>query len=331
MLNSIFLIHRIYFSQNTNKTQIRIKNLIALAKINLRKNKLKVKKNLICLFLTLLVINFIPKNLKIHFIDVGQGDSSLIITPQNKTILIDGGGSTSSDFNVGKNTLLPYILDRGFSKIDIVIISHFDNDHVGGIITLLEELKVEKVYISKQIEQSKNYEEFLKIASQKQIKIYEVMAGNRINIEKDLYLDILWPTDKQIATNILNNNAIVCNLHYKSFSMLFTGDIEEIAEREILNLYTQNENLLRADILKIGHHGSKTSSISDFLNIINPKVAVIGVGKNNNFGHPSKVVIERLKSLNCSIYRTDLNGEISIKVNNNSRIRIKTKIKNKGI
>lgn len=323
----LFSIYEIYSSQNPNKTQMRIRNLIAMAKINLRKNKLKIKKILICLCLSLVSINFIPKNLKIHFIDIGQGDSSLIITPQNKTILIDGGGSTSSDFNVGKNTLLPYILDRGFAKIDIVIISHFDNDHVGGIITILEELKVEKVYISKQIEQSRNYEEFLKIANQKQIKIYEVMAGNRISIERNLYLDILWPTDNQITTNALNNNAIVCNLHYKNFSMLFTGDIEEIAEREILNLYAKNKNLLRADILKVGHHGSKTSSTDDFLNITSPKVAVIGVGKNNNFGHPSEVVLERLKSLNCSIYRTDLNGEISIEVNNKSRIKVKTKIK----
>ena len=231
------------------------------------------------------------------------------------------------DFDVGKNTLFPYILDRGFTKIDIVIISHFDDDHIGGIITLLEELKVEKVYISKQIEESRNYEEFLKITSQKRIKIYEVIAGNRINIERNLYLDILWPTYKQVTTNILNNNAIVCNLHYKNFSMLFTGDIEEVAEREILNLYDQNKDLLGASILKVAHHGSKTSSTSNFLNIINPKVAVIGVGKNNNFGHPSKCILERLKSLNCSIYRTDLNGEISIEVNNKSRVEVKTKIK----
>ena len=321
-LIALFLIYEIYSSKNPNKTQIRIKNLIALAKLNIRKNKVKVKKFLMCLFLILVLISFIPKNLKIHFIDVGQGDSCLIITPQNKTILIDGGGS-SSDFDVGKNTLLPYILDRVFTKIDIIIISHFDNDHVGGILTILEELEVKKVYISKQIENSKNYEKFLEITNKKNIKVQEVIAGNRINIEKYLYLDILWPINKQITTNILNNNAIVCNLHYREFSMLFTGDVEKIAEDEILELYYKNTDLLKADILKVGHHGSKTSSNSNFLNVINPRIAIIGVGKNNKFGHPNEDVIKRLKSLYCNIYRTDINGEISIEIDKKSKMYIK--------
>ena len=324
----LFSIYEIYSSQNPNKTQIRIRNLIALSKINLRKNKLKVKKFLICIFLTLLIINFTPKNLKIHFIDVGQGDSSLIITPQNKTILIDGGGSVNSDFDVGKNTLLPYILDRGFTKIDIIIISHFDNDHVGGIITLLEELKVDKIYISKQIEKSTNYQRFLEIVNRKKIKVYEVIAGNQVRIEKNIYFDILWPMKEQITTNVLNNNAIVCNLHYKNFSMLFTGDIEEIAEKEILNVYSQKEKLLKANILKVGHHGSKTSSTKEFLNIIKPQIAIIGVGKNNNFGHPNENVLERLQKLNCKIFRTDINGEISIEVNNKSKYKIKETVTN---
>lgn len=211
--------------------------------------------------------------------------------------MIDGGGSVNSDYDVGKNTLVPYILDRGFTKIDIVIISHFDNDHVGGILTLLKELKVKTVYIPKQIEDSKNYRDFISICKNKNMKVDEVIAGNRIRIERNLYLDILWPTNNQITTNVLNNNSIVCNLHYKKFSMLFTGDIEEIAEKQILETYSSNLNLLDVDILKVGHHGSKTSSIEEFLDVIRPKVSVIGVGKGNNFGHPSDVVLNRLKLL----------------------------------
>lgn len=126
----ILLIYNIYSCKKPNKTQIRVKNLIALAKLKIRENKVKAKNTILVLIIVLLIINFVPKNLKIYFIDVGQGDSSLIVTPKNKTILIDGGGSSNSDFDVGKNTLIPYILDRGFTKIDIVIISHFDNDHV---------------------------------------------------------------------------------------------------------------------------------------------------------------------------------------------------------
>lgn len=324
----LFLIYNIYSSKKPNKTQIRVKNLIALMKIKLRQNGQKVKYILAIIIFLSFVINLIPQNLKIQFIDVGQGDSSLIITPKNKTILIDGGGSSTSDFDVGESTLIPYILDRGFTKIDIVIISHFDQDHVGGIFSILQELKVGKVYISKQTEKSKNYGKFLEIVNTKNIKVYEVMTGNRIHVEKNLYLDILWPIENQITENALNNNAIVCNLHYRDFSMLFTGDIEEIAEKEILELYSQNKNLLKANILKAGHHGSKTSSTSEFINVVKPQIAVIGVGKNNKFGHPNEGVLQRLSDLNCKIFRTDLNGEISIEVNKGSKYKIKKQISN---
>ena len=183
-----------------------------------------------------------------------------------------------------------------------------------------------KVYISKQIEKSENYEKFLEIVNDKKIKVYEVAARNRIHLEKKLYFDVLWPTESQITTNVINNNGIVCNLHYKNFSMLFTGDIEEIAEKEILKLYSQNKNLLKANILKVGHHGSKTSSTSEFLDVVKPQVAVIGVGKNNKFGHPNDLILQRISDLNCKIFRTDLNGEISIEVNKNSKFKIKKQI-----
>ena len=191
---------------------------------------------------------------------------------------------------------------------------------------MLHELKVGKIYISKQIEDSKNYQKFLEIVNEKEIKVNEIVAGNRIKIEQNLYFDILWPTESQITTNVLNNNAIVCNLHYKNFSMLFTGDIEEIAEKEILELYFQNKDLLKANILKVGHHGSKTSNTSEFINTIKPQIAVIGVGKNNKFGHPNEGVLQRLNDLNCKIFRTDLNGEISIEVNKSSKYKIKKQI-----
>ncbi|MCI8618229.1 MAG: DNA internalization-related competence protein ComEC/Rec2 [Clostridia bacterium] len=321
----LFHIYEIYSSRKPNKTQIRERNLIAILKIKSRKNKNKIKKIILVIVLTFVIANLIPQKLKIHFIDVGQGDSTLIVTPHNKKILIDGGGSASSSFDVGKNTLIPYILDRGFTQIDIAIISHFDVEHVDGVLRVLEELKVKKVYISKQIKDSKKYDEFLNITNRKNIKVHEVIAGNRIQIEKNLYFDVLWPQNRQISENVLNNNSIVCNLHYNNFSMLFTGDIEEIAENEILKLYSSNQKLLKSDILKVGHHGSRTSSTEEFLNIISPKVAVIGVGKNNNFGHPNGNVLTRLQVLNSVVYRTDLNGEIIIEVNSKSKYKIKTK------
>ncbi len=225
------------------------------------------------------------------------------------------GGSLGSDFDVGESTLLPYILDRGYKKIDFIFISHFDQDHIGGIFTILEEFKVQRIFISKQEENSENYQKFLKKVKEKNIPVSIVKKGDVINIENNLSFDILWPRDEQIEENKINNNAIVMKLRYKKFSMLFTGDIEEIAEKEIVSIY-ENTDILKSSILKIAHHGSKTSTTEEFLKLVDPRIALIGVGKNNLFGHPSDEVIKRLEEINVKVYRTDLNGEIEIIVNN---------------
>ena len=115
--------------------------------------------------------------------------------------------------------------------------------------------------------------------------------GDRLNIDKFTYIDILWPCSNLIHENVLNNNSIVCKVNYKDVSILFTGDIEEIAERSILEVYG-SRNVLKADILKVAHHGSKSSSIMEFLAEVKPQIALIGVGKNNKFGHPDSEVIK---------------------------------------
>ena len=161
----------------------------------------------------------------------------------------------------------------------------------------MEEIEVERIIISKQGEISENYQEFLKLIKEKNIKVKVVKEGDRVFIENNVYFDILWPQKDQIQENILNNNSIVTRLTYKAFSMLFTGDIEEIAEEKILE--TVDKKMLKADVLKIAHHGSKTSSTQEFIENVNPKIALIGVGANNTFGHPNEGVIERLKSLRC--------------------------------
>lgn len=266
-----------------------------------------------CVILILVVIIQLNQKLEIHFLDVGQGDSCFIVTPHNKTILVDGGGSTSSSFDVGKDTLIPYILDRGYTKIDYIFISHFDQDHVGGILTVLQELRVEKIYISKQGVNSQNYEKFLEIVSEKKLDVQVVKAGDKILID-NLSFNILWPTEKQISENILNNNAIVMKLHYRNFSMLFTGDIEEPAEKAILNTYKNKLEIFQSTILKVAHHGSKSSSTQEFLDVVKPKIALIGVGENNLFGHPNPHVVERLEECGTKIFRTDESGEINVQL-----------------
>ena len=307
-------VYIIYTSQYINPTKRRVKSLIALMKYKLYEKKKKIRKmyqkilrernvkafvlrtyKVIFLMIFMIGIYQFPRNLEIHFLDVGQGDSCFMITPNHKTILIDGGGSTSNTFDVGKDTVIPYLLDKGYTKLDYVFISHFDQDHVGGILPVLEEFKIGQIFISKQEEKSENYETFLELVKQKNLKVLEVKAGDKIKIE-DVIFHILWPNEKQIEENRLNNNAIVMKLQYKSFSMLFTGDIEEVAEKKILSLYRDNLDSLKATVLKVAHHGSKSSSTEEFLKAVDSKVAIIGVGENNMFGHPNNAVLERLQA-----------------------------------
>lgn len=313
----IVQIYKIYTVKHKTTTQIRIKNLINLAKYKIIQNKKKVIVILLIVFMSLTVFKLYPKDLKINFIDVGQGDSCLIQTPLGKKILIDGGGSSFDKYTVGEKTTLPYLLDRGITKLDYVIISHFDSDHVGGILVILQNLKVENVIISKQYENTENFEEFYKIVNEKNISVKYVKAGNIINLEKNLSIHILFPIEKQIGENPINNNSIVFKLIYKEFTMLFTGDIEEIAEEKLVNLYKNN---LKSDILKVAHHGSSSSSTEDFLKCVRPQIALIGVGENNLYGHPSSSVIDRFKNINTQVYRTDLDGEIEIIISNKIEI-----------
>ena len=290
------------------------------------KNKKNLKIAVTCILIIVLTSNLViklNKDLKIYFIDVGQGDSCLIVTPTNKKILIDGGGSEFGSFDVGEKTLLPYLLDRKIKKLDYVLISHFDSDHVGGILTLMEKIQIEKIIICKQGEVSENYKKFLKILKSKKIKVQIVKAKDKISIDKDTFFYILHPANELIKDNILNNNSIVTKFYYRNFSILFTGDIEEIAEKELIKKY-ESSSILRSTVLKVGHHGSKTSSTKELLEKVKPKIALIGVGENNNFGHPNSEVLNRLNSLNCKIYRTDLNGEIVLTIDKNSKVYVNT-------
>lgn len=235
-----------------------------------------------------------------------NGDSTLIISPRGKKIIIDGGEKE-------QKILTAYLLARKIKTVDYAIITHFDSDHFGGIKEIMENLKIKNLVITKQMEKTKDVEEIINLAKKKKIKILIVKAGDKIDIEKYMHFTVLWPKeDKLISENAINNNSIVAKLTYKNTSALFTGDIEEKAEKEILNLYKNNPKILKANVLKIAHHGSKTSSTIDFLNAVKPEIALIGVGQNNKFGHPSENTIEKLKSLKTKIYRTDKMGEICI-------------------
>ena len=297
-------------------------------KVQIRVRAKKLAQKPICIVMLAIIIigcigtNFIPKSLRIYFVDVGQGDCTLIQTPTNKNILIDGGGSEFGTFDIGENTLLPYLLDRRITTIDYMIISHADSDHIAGLFAVIDNLKVKNIIISKQGKNSDNLKTLNELVNRNKINVKIVKSGDYIGVDKYTYFEILFPEEELIKENILNNNSIVAKFSYKNFSMLFTGDIEEIAEKKICQMY-KGTNKLNAVILKVAHHGSKTSSTEEFLEIVKPNIALIGVGENNNFGHPNKEVLKRINQYTNLIYRTDECGEISLVITREGKIKVK--------
>ncbi len=234
----------------------------------------------------------------------------------DKTVLIDSGGS-DDNYDVGRNVLLPYLLTKKITKIDYVFISHMDSDHCKGLFYVAKNIKIGKIIIGLQAEEYMNLKELRKIANEKNIEIEMVQAGRIININ-NMKITVLWPVrEMMISENSINNNSLILRVDFKKHSLLFTGDIEKEAEEKILDVYKYNSKILDTDVLKVGHHGSKTSSTDKFVKTVSPNIAIIGVAKNNKYGHPSEITINKLEKINCKIYRTDLNGEIEIKLNKN--------------
>lgn len=282
----LILFFNYFFVIKQNPTRRFHKKIIKIITIKNIKNAFKVIAVVFLIMLLLTrIVRIINPTLKIYFIDVGQGDSTLIVTPKNKKILIDGGEGKT-------NVLFQYLLDRRINKIDYIIISHFDSDHCNGLIEIIEKMRVENIVMSKQSKESEEYKKILEIIKQKNIKVSSVKAEDKIIIEKNLYTKILNPAEK-FEFQDLNNNAIVAKLVYKNFSMLFTGDIEKAEE----NLAKKYKNELKSTILKVAHHGSKTSTSEEFLKYVEPQIALIGVGENNKFEHPNQITIEKLKNI----------------------------------
>lgn len=313
-----------------------------IAKSPKLRKRLKVNKKLIiktiAIVLSITIISVATlnlleeKKLKLYFVDVGQGDCTYLKTPSGKNILIDGGGNRDKEkYDVGKKVLLPYLLDRRVKKLDYIIVSHFDADHAQGLEAVIQNIKVKNIIVCKQASDSVLYQEIIKLCKKKNVNIITVKRGQTIKIDKYVHFQILHPGDIMLddGKGGLNANAIVakmyCTIKNKTTTIMFTGDIEEKAEEELVKIYGDK---LKADILKVAHHGSKTSSTAEFLKCVSPKIALIGVGKDNTFGHPNSGVLSRLEDINAKIYRTDKLGEITVTISKN-KTSINTKIKNK--
>lgn len=263
------------------------------------------------IFITFVSISIlIPKPFSITMLDVGQGDSIVGIN-NDGVFLIDGGGN--NNFSTGENIILPYLKSKGIETIDFVFVSHNDSDHIKGVIEILDKINIKNLFLPINNTLDENYETLLNIAKDKNIPIYFLQNGDSLTLGKNLNFDVLHP-NKEFLDKDDNNNSLVLKLNYNNNSVLFTGDIEKQAEDFLLD----NNKNLKSDILKVAHHGSKTSTTTDFIKNVTPKDALISCKENNIYKHPSEETLKTLKDANINIYRTDKNKSITIKFYKNN-------------
>lgn len=234
-------------------------------------------------------------DMKVHFIDVDQGDSTFIELPNGEAMLIDAGETDQAD------KVVTYIYSQGYDTIDYVVATHAHSDHIGGLPVVLDSFNIENFYMTSAVATTSIYEDMLNAVDESGAAVHDVMAGDVIYNEANLLIEVVAP--KEIDYDEQNNNSVVIKLTYGDDKFLFTGDAEKSEEDGI---WTN----IKCDVLKVGHHGSDSSSSSNFLKKVEPSYAVISCGLHNSYGHPTDDVLKRLDDRNIDVYRTDLQGTI---------------------
>jgi competence protein ComEC len=244
-----------------------------------------------------------PQLLEVSFFDVGQGDSIFIETPQGHQVLIDGGPGSVVLEKLGRE--MPY-WDR---EIDLIILTHPEHDHIFGLIEVLKNYEVDYVLWTGIKRNTQEYGEWLECLEKEDAKIIIAERGQRI-IMGDVYFDVVHPFESLEGEEIksVNNSSVVGKLVYKDNSFFFTGDAFQSVEREIIDSGVD----VKSDVLKVGHHGSKTSSAREFIFAVSPEIAVIQSGKDNSYGHPNQETLETLENYGIKILRTDTEGDVKI-------------------
>lgn len=233
--------------------------------------------------------------LKVHYLDVGQGDSIFIELPNNETMLIDAAESYQSE------NIINYLKNLNYQKIDYVIGTHPHTDHIGGLKDIINTFEIGKIYMPKVVSTTKTYESLLMAIKDKNLKINTAKAGTSIIDTDALKINILAPNNNTYTE--LNNYSVVTKITYGTTKFLFMGDAEKLSENEIKEDVT-------ADVIKIGHHGSNTSSSIDFIKKVNAKYGIISVGLNNKYNLPKEETITNWENSGTKIYLTSTNGTI---------------------
>lgn len=268
------------------------------------------------LFLSQLFWNQINPIGEVTVIDVGQGDSILLHLPYGQgNFLIDTGGTLTfhdrkawqkkaDPFEVGKDIVVPYLKSRGITRIDKLILTHGDMDHIGGTFSILKEIRVRQILMSDVKEPSKMEEEIGKEAKKKHIPIVKISSGSEWKTKSSFFYTL---SPEKNFDGVRNRGSITLYIQAGGLLWFFGGDLDQVGEEEIVKKYPN----LSFDILKVGHHGSRTSSSEKFLHQYKPKIALISVGLKNRFGHPNREVLEKLKAIHSLIFRTDQQGAVT--------------------
>ncbi|GBF73735.1 hypothetical protein PA598K_02051 [Paenibacillus sp. 598K] len=279
----------------------------------------------------------------IEMIDVGQGDAILIRTPQGRHILSDGGGTVrfskpgeawrerSDPYEVGRKLLVPLLMKRGVQEIDLLIVSHLDTDHIGGLAAVLETIPVRRLLWNGSVKDAPEASRLFALAAEREIELYPACAPQRWQPEPDVKLEVLWPPSAGslgcggTATQLphveqQNDYSVVAHLELYGYSLLLSGDLGATGERLLLERLSDRAEPLRADALKVGHHGSRTSTTEAWLRYWQPSTALIPVGRYNWYGHPHPLVIERLAHYGVQVLRTDRDGGIMLRITRQSTL-----------
>jgi competence protein ComEC len=252
--------------------------------------------------------------LLVTFLDVGEGDAAVVRAPSGLTILIDGGGEAGPQpgpGDAGDNVIVPALLMFGAPRLDAVVLTHADEDHVGGLDSVLREIPSRLIVVPGLAADTDSYEDFREQVRRLRVPVHRARPGQMFRLGDGITARVLHPASTLIAGtgSDSNNNSVVLRLVYDQVSFLMPGDLEREGEQVLLDSRTA----LRSTVLKVAHHGSDTGTGPAFLKAVRPDLAVISVGRDNPFGHPSPSTVARLRRAGAAVMRTDINGAITVK------------------
>ena len=283
----------------------------------------KYRYSLICAsaLAAVFAITQIPRinTAEITFVNVGQGDGAVVSVPYKNTILIDGGGGTSySDYDPGHEIFVPYLIKHGHTNIDAAFVSHFHQDHVQGIIAAVKELDIHALFVPDSLDGSQYRIELEEAAEKAGTDIYYITEDTRVKFDGGLIADITVPDERTRMSDDENDTSLLINVTFGETGCLFTGDMTDFAEKSLL----LKRKVPQAEILKVAHHGSSSSTSAEFVSAVDPDISVISLGADNSYGFPNERVLENLSG--TDVYRTDINGDITVIADKEKIKKVKT-------